>query len=201
MNTKPNYQWYAIYTKANNEKKIYENLKEDNIECYLPLKKTLRQWSDRKKWVEEPLFKSYIFIKVSYLEFFKVLTNPGVFYYVSFGGKPQTIPENQIDNIKKMVAQEEKEVIVNYENIKKGTDCEVLVGPLKGLRGEIVRLCGQYRLLIRLVSMGISLQVNISKEEVKLIKKKKSPANNNQKLSHALKHTTYRKSGILVNNQ
>jgi len=196
----PKYQWYAIYTKANNEKKICENLREKNIECYLPLKKTLRQWSDRKKWIEEPLFRCYIFIKVSHIEFFNVLSNPGVIYYVSFGGKPQTIPENQIDNIKKMVAQEEKEIIVNYENIKKGTDCEVLVGPLKGLQGEIVRVCGQYRLLIRLVSMGISLHVNISKEEVKLIKKKKSQSNNNQKYGQALKRTTYRKSGMLVKN-
>ena len=199
MINKPDYQWYAIYTRPNNEKKIFAELKEDKIECYLPLKKTLRKWSDRKKWIEEPLFRSYIFIKVSQIEFFDVLSIPGVIYYVRFGGKPQTIPEYQIENIKKMIAQEEKEVIVNYDNIKKGTDCEVLVGPMKGLQGEIVRVCGQYRLLIRLNSMGISLHVNISKDEVKPIRKSKSKKNVNQNHSQTLQHTTYRKSGMLIN--
>ncbi len=193
------YQWYAIYTKANNEKKIFSKLQKENIECYLPLKKTLRKWSDRKKWIEEPLFKSYIFIKVSHIEFFNILSIPGVIYYVSFAGKPQAIPDHQIENIRKMVAQEEKEVLVNYNNIRKGTDCEVLVGPMKGLKGEIVRVCGQYRLLIRLVSMGISLHVNISKDEVKPIRNRTESQKQDQQLIQRPKRTPHPKSGVLVN--
>ncbi len=193
------YQWYAIYTKANNEKKIFSKLQEENIECYLPLKKTLRKWSDRKKWIEEPLFKSYIFIKVSHIEFFNILSIPGVIYYVSFAGKPQAIPDHQIENIRKMVAQEEKEVLVNYNNIRKGTDCEVLVGPMKGLKGEIVRVCGQYRLLIRLVSMGISLHVNISKDEVKPIRNRTESQKQDQQLIQRPKRNPHPKSGVLVN--
>ncbi len=193
------YQWYAIYTKANNEKKIFSKLQEENIECYLPLKKTLRKWSDRKKWIEEPLFKSYIFIKVSHIEFFNIHSIPGVIYYVSFAGKPQAIPDHQIENIRKMVAQEEKEVLVNYNNIRKGTDCEVLVGPMKGLKGEIVRVCGQYRLLIRLVSMGISLHVNISKDEVKPIRNRIESQKQDQQLIQRPKRNPHPKSGVLVN--
>ena len=71
---KPIYNWYAIYVKPNGEKKILKNLEEEHIECYLPIKKTLRQWSDRKKWIEEPVFRSYVFVRVSHIEFFKVLT-------------------------------------------------------------------------------------------------------------------------------
>ncbi len=193
------YQWYAIYTKANNEKKIFSKLQEENIECYLPLKKTLRKWSDRKKWIEEPLFKSYIFIKVSHIEFFNILSIPGVIYYVSFAGKPQAIPDHLIENIRKMVAQEEKEVLVNYNNIRKGTDCEVLVGPMKGLKGEIVRVCGQYRLLIRLVSMGISLHVNISKDEVKPIRNRTESQKQDQQQIQRPKRNPHPKSGVLVN--
>lgn len=61
----------------------------------------LRQWSDRKKWIEVPFFRNYIFIKVSRKEFFNVLSIPGVVNYISFGGNPQKIPADQIKNIKK----------------------------------------------------------------------------------------------------
>lgn len=196
MLQKPTYKWYAVYTRPNNEKKIYSTLIEDNIECYLPLKRSLRKWSDRKKWIEEPLFKSYIFVKVSHIEYFNVLSIPGVVYYVKFGGQPQSIPDNQIDYIKTIVQQKEKEVEVNYENIRKGSECEVLVGPLKGVKGEIVRISGQSRLLIRLASMGVSLHVNIAKDEIKLIKNKtvKTP----QKKYHSLDSIPYRKNRLTV---
>ena len=170
MNVKePTYNWYAVYTKVNGEKKIRAQLEEQNIQCYLPLKRTLRQWSDRKKWIEEPLFRSYIFVKVSHIEFFNVLDIPGTVCYVSFGGRAQSIPEYQIDNIKTFVKQEEKEISLTKERVQKGLKAEVLCGPLKGVKGEIVQLAGQYRILIRVETMGCSLHANISREEVKIL--------------------------------
>jgi transcription antitermination factor NusG len=166
---KPSYKWYAVYTKVNSEKKIRTQLEEQNIECYLPLKRTLRQWSDRKKWVEEPLFRSYIFVKVSHAEFFNVLDISGVVCYVSFGGRAQSIPEYQIGNIKTFVKQEEKEISLTQELVQKGLKAEVLWGPLKGVKGEIVELSGQYRILIRVETIGCSLYANITKEEVKIL--------------------------------
>ncbi len=166
---KPEYAWYAIYTKVNNEKKIFKSLEEEKIECYLPLMRSLRQWSDRKKWIEEPLFRCYLFVRVSYKEFFNVLSIPGVVCYVSFGGKPQTIPDYQIDSIKTLVRQEEIDLTVSKERLRKGNKAEVLVGPLKGLKGEIIEISGQYRILIRIETMGLCLHANISKEEVRIL--------------------------------
>ncbi len=166
---KPKYEWYAVYTKVNAEKKILKNLEEQKIECYLPLIKSLRQWSDRKKWIEEPLFRSYVFVKVSHVEFFDVLAIPGVFSYVSFGGRAQPIPEFQIENVRKFVKQEEKEIILTREIIEQGLKAEVLSGPLKGVQGEVVQICGQYRMLIRIESMGCCIHANISKNEVKFL--------------------------------
>lgn len=166
---KTNYKWYAVYTKVNSEKKIYSALQEQGIECYLPLKKTLRQWSDRKKWIEEPLFRSYIFVKVSHLEFFNVLAIPGAVCYVSFGARAQSIPEKQILDIKTMIQNKEKEVVLTRENIEKGQQAVVLAGPMKGVKGEIVEVCGQYRIVIRVESMGCCLYTNISKEEVEVV--------------------------------
>ena len=166
---KLNYQWYAIYTRANAEKKLFENLQEKNIECYLPMRKVLKLWSDRKKWVEEPLFKCYLFVKVSYKEFFTALNTPGAVCFVSFGGKAQAIPEIQIKNIQAFLTQCDHEITLTYERVHKGARVEVLHGSLKGIIGEVVNICGQSRLLIRIDSMNCGLYANISKDEVKML--------------------------------
>jgi transcriptional antiterminator RfaH len=169
---KQNYQWYAIYTRANGEKKLFDNLQEKNIECYLPMRKVLKYWSDRKKWVEEPLFKCYIFVKVSYREFFNALNTPGAVCYVSFGGRAQSIPEVQISNIKTFLTQTDHEVTLTYERIQKGVTVEVLHGSLKGVKGEVINIFGQTRLLMRIDSMNCSLYANISRDEVRLLEEK-----------------------------
>lgn len=166
---KHNYQWYAIYTRANSEKKIVEKLAEKKIECYLPTRKVLKNWSDRKKWIEEPLFRCYIFVKVSYREFFNALNTPGVVCFVTFGGKAQPIPEIQISNIKAFMSQIDHEVTLTYERIQKGVKVQVAHGSLQGVYGEVLSLFGQSRLLIRIDSMNCCLYANISRDEVTLI--------------------------------
>lgn len=166
---KPSYQWYAIYTRANAEKKLFDSLHEKKIECYLPTRKVLKTWSDRKKWQEEPLFKCYIFVKVSYKEFFNALNTPGVVCYVSFGGKAQAIPETQINNIRALMNQAERNVTLSYERIQKGIKVQVTSGSLIGIHGEVVNIFGQSRLLVRIDSMNCCLYANISREEIKII--------------------------------
>ena len=169
MLEKSNFQWYAVYTRANLEKKLFDNLQEKKIECYLPTRKVLKYWSDRKKWVEEPLFKCYIFVKVSYKEFYTVLSTSGAVCYVSFGGKAQSIPEHQIANIKMFLAQSEHEITVSHERIQRGVSVEVLYGSFKGIKGEVINILGQSRLLIRIDSMNCSLYANIERDEVMLL--------------------------------
>jgi len=169
---KQKYQWYAIYTRANGEKKLFDDLQVKNIECYLPTRRVLKTWSDRKKWVEEPLFKCYIFVKVSYREFFNVLNTAGAVCYISFGGRAQPIPEYQINNVRNFLSQCDNEVSLTYEHIRKGAIVEVLRGSLKGVKGEVVNLYGQMRLLIRIDSLNCSLYVNISRNDVKLLEDK-----------------------------
>lgn len=165
---KPIYDWYAIYTKTNGEKRIHKNLLDEKIECYLPLTKKLRQWSDRKKWIEEPFFRNYLFVRVSRLEFFDVLNVAGVFNYISFGGRPQKIPTEQIDNIKRLIEQQEREVNLSRGNIQKGQNAEVIFGPFKGMKGEVVKICGNYRIVIRVDALGCSVYANISKDEINI---------------------------------
>jgi transcription antitermination factor NusG len=166
---KRNYQWYALYTRANSEKKVAEKLKEKNIECYLPTKKVVKIWSDRKKRVEEPLFRCYLFVKVSYIEFFNALNTNGVVCFVTFGGKAQPIPEIQINNIRAFMTQIDHEVTLTYENIQKGVMVQVTSGSLYGIKGEVISIYGQSRLMIRINSMNCCLYVNISRDEVRLL--------------------------------
>ena len=167
---KPDYKWYAIYCRINQEKKIAKLLQRDKIEFYLPLMKTLRQWSDRKVWVEEPFFRCYVFVRVSYIEFFDVLSTPGVVSYVMFNGRAQAIPDQQIQNIKKMIDQQEREVVLSRENIERGQNAEVIFGTFKGLTGEVIKVCNNYRIVIRIKALCCNLVANISKDEVKIVK-------------------------------
>ena len=122
-----------------------------------------------KKWIEEPLFRCYIFVKVSYKEFFNALNTQGAVCYVSFGGRAQSIPEYQIENVRNFLSQCDHEVTLTYERICKGVMVEVLKGSLKGVKGEVTNIYGQTRLLIRIDSMNCSLYANISIDEVKLL--------------------------------
>ena len=171
----PKYEWYAIYTKTNGEKNIYKHLSNENIESYLPLSKKLRQWSDRKRWIEVPFFRNYLFVKVSHKEFFHVLKIPGVVNYISFGGQPQKIPAYQIAGIKKLIDQQEREVIVSREYIEKGQNAEILSGPLKGMRGEVVKIYGNYRIVIRIEALGCSIYANLIKDEINALPSDKVP--------------------------
>ena len=82
--TSPIRKWYPVYTHARAEKKAHEALLKKGIETYLPLNRQLKQWSDRKKWVEEPFIKSYLFVNISDQEQMEVLMTKGVARFIYF---------------------------------------------------------------------------------------------------------------------
>src|ERR1700761_3172721 len=99
LNT-PVLKWYPVYTNPRSEKKAHEALLNKGIETYMPLRRQLKQWSDRKKWVEEPLIKSYLFVHIAEREQADVLMTRGVARFIYFGSKIATIPDRQIDDLK-----------------------------------------------------------------------------------------------------
>ena len=92
--------WYAVYTRSRHEKRLMDLLSEKGIEAYVPMRKVLHQWSDRKKFVEEPIIRSYCFVKVNFKSYYEVLNTHGAVRYVWFTGKPAAIPERQINTLK-----------------------------------------------------------------------------------------------------
>jgi transcription antitermination factor NusG len=100
-------KWFAIYTKPRWEKKVNQLLTDKGVECYCPLNKVKRKWSDRTKTLEEPLFKSYLFVKVAEEERTKVRLTNGVVNFVYWNGKPAIVREKEIQTIKLFLDEHE----------------------------------------------------------------------------------------------
>ncbi len=158
--SKVGYHWYAVYTNPRAEKKTTLLLQQRGIEVYLPLLKTLKQWSDRKKWVEEPLFRSYLFVNVSEKEYLDVLQVHGVVKYISFSGKAAIIPDEQIETIKLLLSTE-AELDVSIHHFEKGESVVIKAGPFIGLKGELIDNKNIKRFLVRFEQLGKSIVLNI----------------------------------------
>ena len=134
-----NPKWLAVYTKPRWEKKVNKLLQEKGVESYCPLNKVRRKWSDRIKTVEEPLFKSYVFVKVNEVDRTPVRMTNGVINFVYWNGKPAVIKEREINAIKRFLDEYEN---VEVKPIDLKIDQRVIVtgGPLMDQEGKIVSL-------------------------------------------------------------
>jgi transcription antitermination factor NusG len=132
-------KWLAIYSRPRWEKKVNQLLKEKGIESYCPLNKIRRKWSDRVKVVEEPLFKSYVFVKVSEEDRAAVRMTPGVINFVYWEGKPAVIKEKEINAIKRFLNDYEN-VEVQAMNIRVHQRVKITTGPLMDQEGEVLSL-------------------------------------------------------------
>jgi transcription antitermination factor NusG len=152
--------WYALYTRPRHEKIVLRYLEDDGRTAYLPLQKTLQQWSDRKKWVEKPLFHSYVFVYCADHEFHEIKRTFGVVKFVSLDGSPAKIPQQQIDQLKLLINSNEQ-IEVNTEDFTAGVSVEVTHGSLKGLTGELVNIDDKNRVAVRIDHLHQNVMVSI----------------------------------------
>jgi transcriptional antiterminator RfaH len=160
--------WFALYTLPRAEKKAYAELVKKGITAYLPLMRTLRQWSDRKKWIEEPLFRSYIFVNIPDSLYFDVLNTNGVVRYITFEGKAVPIPPQQIEAVRFFLSSDDP-LPENIENYSPGQSVEVIKGPLKGLFGELVQSAGKQKVKVEISAVGQSVFVTIPISHLKIV--------------------------------
>ncbi|APF19204.1 UpxY family transcription antiterminator [Caldithrix abyssi] len=165
--------WYAIYTRPRHEKKVYEGLIEKEITAYLPLIKRVRQWKDRKKKVDMPLFSSYLFVRIDYKNRFDVLQTKGVVKIVNFNGVPAVIPDWQIESLKQMLEHPEKIQLENY--IKPGELVVIEEGPFRGLKGMVKSLRGKTRLVVSIEGIMQTVSVEIDSDYVKKVRDPQEP--------------------------
>jgi len=132
-------KWLAIYSRPRWEKKVNQLLLEKGFESYCPLNKVRRKWSDRVKVVEEPLFKSYVFVKVNEEDRTAVRMTSGVINFVYWEGKPAVIREKEINAIKRFLNEYEN-VEVQPMNLQVHQRVKITTGPLMDEEGEVLSL-------------------------------------------------------------
>ena len=132
-------KWLAIYTRPRWEKKVNQLLIEKGVESYCPLNKVRRKWSDRVKVVEEPLFKSYVFVKVNDEDRTAVRMTNGVINFVYWNSKPALIKEKEINAIKRFLDEYEN-VEVKPMDLKVNQRVKITTGPLMDQEGSVLDL-------------------------------------------------------------
>lgn len=159
--------WYALYVRSRSEKKVLMQLEEQDIEAFLPLVTRLKQWSDRKKKVEEPLFKSYVFVHSNEKEHYPVLNVYGVVKFVTFEHKPVVVPDNQIIAIKRYIDDfTEEETNLKNADLKEGQLVRIIAGPMMGLIGRLQSVKDKKRLTVYIEAVGQYISVSIPRTKI-----------------------------------
>jgi transcription antitermination factor NusG len=162
-------RWLAIYTRPRWEKKVFKLLQEKGIESYCPLNKVHRKWSDRTKIIEEPLFKSYVFVKVTEEEKTAVRMTHGVVNFVYWLGKPALIKEKEIETIKRFL-NDHHDVEVRSIDITAGKKVLVQSGILMGKEGTVKKVLHK-KVEVIIESIGFVLSAYIDKSKITVLDK------------------------------
>jgi len=141
--------WYLIYTKPHHEKKVYTRLLERNINAFLPLTKRLRSWNDRKKYIDEPLFPSYVFIYLNDMQnFYEGIDAEGTLYYVKMGNSIARVNESVVNNLR-IVTGKVTDLEVSENRFQNGRKLVISQGALTGLSCEVVNYDKKEKILVR----------------------------------------------------
>ena len=159
-----NGSWCAIYTRHQHEKTVSEMLQVKGFEVFLPLYESVRRWKDRKKLLSLPLFPGYVFVRGAIERRLPVLTTPGVHMIISQGERVATIPEAEIDAIRRTI--DGKLRIEPHPFLRCGERVRVVRGSLEGVEGVLTRKKNLYRLVLSVQMLAQSVAVEIDALDV-----------------------------------
>lgn len=157
--------WFALYTRSRHEKFVDQELTKKGLETFLPLRKVIRHWSDRRKILLEPLFSGYLFVRLPLKDRWNVLNTKGVVRFVGpSSARPVEVREGELDAIRKGL---EAGVLMDpFPYLKQGMRVYVRSGPMKGTEGFIVRKDDHCRLIISVESLMRSVAIEIDQASV-----------------------------------
>ncbi|NKE73143.1 UpxY family transcription antiterminator [Candidatus Manganitrophus noduliformans] len=155
-------RWYAIRTKSRHEKFVRNHLAGQGFDPVLPLVRRLNQWKDRKKEIDTPLFPGYCFARFAWKDHFSVLKAPGVVQIIGGSGRPEPIPDHEIEAVQKLTT-----TTLFYEPftyLQEGSRVKISRGPLQGVEGILSRKDGQHRVVIaiHLIQQAAAVEMDIS---------------------------------------
>ena len=156
--------WYAVNTRPKWEKKVARSLEDKGIQNYCPLNKVTRQWSDRKKIILEPIFKSYVFVKIEEQKKWDLKRIDGILNYVYWLGKPARIKEEEINIIKRFL-HEFNDVQIEQIGLHVNQKVRIKQGILMNYEGVLIEISGN-RALVKIESMGLQLSAHFDKKNL-----------------------------------
>lgn len=161
--------WYALMTRARNERMVVTRLWEWGIESYLPLVSEVHRWKDRKKRVELPLFSCYVFVKILMTNELRYRASnvDGAFGFVCAQGKPLPIPEEQIDWVRTLLKQQLP--WSNHSFLKIGQRVRIRGGAMDGIEGILQACNGERTLVISIDAIQRSLAIRIDGYQVEAV--------------------------------
>lgn len=163
----PTKKWHAVYTRPKWEKKVAQLLTARKIETYCPLNKVKKQWSDRKKLTEEPLFTSYVFVHVTLGEHTLVKQADGVINFVHWLGNPAVIRDDEIDTIREFL-DEYQNVQLEQAVVNVNDRIRITRGALGGKEGDVIEIKNK-TVKVYLPSLGCQLMAEIKKSNITVL--------------------------------
>lgn len=160
--------WFAVYTRPRWEKKVAAILEEKGIENYCPLNKVVKQWSDRKKVIMEPIFKSYVFVRVPEDEKWDLKNIDGILNFVYWLGKPARVRDEDIYTIRKFLHEFSDVLVEDAPKLAVNNKVRIRQGVLMNYHGILLELSGN-RARVMVESMGIQLSALFDKKNLELI--------------------------------
>lgn len=159
--------WIALYTRARHELKIAEQINRLGFEAYVPLRREIHRWSDRKKWVEVPLIPSYVFVHIDLRDYFQVFTVPGIVWPIMFHGRIARIRDHEIELLR-CATKSEEEVTVSTQDYRVMDDVEITGGLFVGRYGKVVMSGSKYKISIRIEELEYSVVIELPKADIRL---------------------------------
>jgi transcription antitermination factor NusG len=156
--------WYAVYTSANHEKRVAEQMGVREVEHFLPLYASVRRWKDRRVMLELPLFPGYVFVRMAPRDRMRVQQIPGVARLVGFDGAPMALPEEEVEALRTSLASGVR--AEPHPFMTAGRRVRVREGPMAGMTGTLVKRKNKARFVVSLELIQRSIAVEIDEADL-----------------------------------
>ena len=160
--------WFALFVRTKHERTIEKTLIEKGYETYVPCRAVERKWADRTKAAQVPLFPNYVFCRFNPADRFPVVSTPEVYSVVGAGRMPTAIPDEEIDGIRRIILSATS--MTSMSSLEPGEPVVVVSGPLSGLRGSVIRVRNEWRLVVMISLLQRGVATEISREHVKSLR-------------------------------
>jgi transcription antitermination factor NusG len=153
-------RWYATHVRSRHEKQVMSQLQERNVDCFLPVYRSVRRWKDRRKELDLVLFPGYVFVHMDLKDRLRVLQLPSVVRFISFNGHPAPLPDGEIETLSNGLASGVRAEPHPY--LKVGHRVRVRSGPMTGAQGILVRRKDKFRIVlsIDLIMRAVAVEVD-----------------------------------------